>query len=54
MLFTNLMVTPVLFLWQEKQGATPRHSEMLERIPHYYQGKFCNLAKTPLLFEGLG
>ena len=51
-----LLVAGVVYLRQEKLGAAPA-GERLERIrrsPHYRDGKFRNLSKTPLLSEGHG
>ncbi|PPK87881.1 L-ascorbate metabolism protein UlaG (beta-lactamase superfamily) [Neolewinella xylanilytica] len=56
LLFAGLALATVLFLRQEKLGASPR-GERLERIrrsPHYRDGKFRNLTETPLLSEGHG
>ncbi|WP_198661731.1 MBL fold metallo-hydrolase [Lewinella sp. IMCC34183] len=55
-LFAGLALAGVLFLRQEKLGASPS-GERLERIrrsPHYRDGKFRNLTETPLLSEGHG
>ena len=55
-LITALTLATLVFLHQPQFGATPS-GERLERIrksPHYRNGKFQNLNRTPDLTEGVG